>query len=39
VPTCASSEMETWPDSGHFVHIEFPERAAERVLDFLDRHR
>ena len=27
-----------WADSGHFVHIEFPERAAERVLDFLARH-
>jgi len=32
------AEMETWDDSGHFVHIEFPERAAERVLDFLARH-
>lgn len=27
--------VETWTDSGHFVHIEFPERAAERTLDFL----
>ena len=32
------AEMETWDDSGHFVHIEFPERAAERVLAFLARH-
>ncbi len=32
------AEIELWDDSGHFVHIEFPERAAERVLDFLARH-
>lgn len=27
--------IETWEDSGHFLHIEFPERAADRVLAFL----
>ena len=27
--------IETWEDSGHFLHIEYPERAADRVLAFL----
>ena len=27
--------IESWEDSGHFLHIEFPERAADRVLAFL----
>ncbi len=27
--------VEAWHDSGHFVHVEFPERSAERVLAFL----
>ena len=30
--------IESWEDAGHFVHIEFPERAAERVLGFLEEH-
>lgn len=32
------AEIEHWEDSGHFVHIEFPERAAASVLGFLARH-
>ena len=31
----AHSELEVYEDSGHFVHIEHPERTAHRVLEFL----
>ncbi len=30
--------VEAFEDSGHFLHIEFPERTAERILAFLDEH-
>ncbi len=29
------SELEVYEDSGHFVHIEHPQRTADRVLQFL----
>jgi pimeloyl-ACP methyl ester carboxylesterase len=31
-------EVEAWEDSGHFLHIEFPERTAERIGRFLSDH-
>ena len=32
------AELEVFDDSGHFVHIEHPERTAQTVLEFLRRH-
>jgi pimeloyl-ACP methyl ester carboxylesterase len=32
-------ERATVQDSGHFIHMEQPERTAELVLDFVRRHR
>ena len=29
------AQMEVFEDTGHFVHIEQPERVAKRVLEFL----
>ncbi|MDP6540952.1 MAG: alpha/beta hydrolase [Planctomycetota bacterium] len=29
------AELVTFEDTGHFVHIEQPERVAARVLEFL----
>lgn len=30
---------ELWPDTGHFPHLEQPERTAAAVIDWLKRHR
>lgn len=32
------AELEVFEDSGHFVHIEHPQRTADTVLTFLRRH-
>lgn len=32
------AELQVFDDSGHFVHIEHPERTARAVLEFLRRH-
>ena len=34
----AHGELVAYEDSGHFVHIEHPERVTAAVVDFLDRH-
>lgn len=31
-------QTETWPGTGHFPHLEYPERAAHRILDWLSSH-
>ena len=31
----ASAQLEVFQDTGHFIHVERPERTAERVLEFL----
>lgn len=31
------AEVESWPEVGHFVHIEAPEKTAHRILAFLKR--
>lgn len=31
-------QTETWPGTGHFPHLEHPERAAHRILDWLSSH-
>ncbi len=33
------AELEIYEDSGHFVHIEHPDRVAKSILEFLDRAR
>ena len=32
------AELLAYEDSGHFVHIEHPQRVVDAVIDFLGRH-